>query len=107
MEMTKTAKSALGLTIALIFILGLVLGYLIPRDIRVEVIEASGKYVTFHDEMKEYFFPFNQTDNVTMFMHGDMLNINHTVPNEFGIPFFELGFDNDGFVRYITQKRYL
>ncbi|MCX6822285.1 MAG: hypothetical protein NTW30_05930 [Candidatus Aenigmarchaeota archaeon] len=98
-------KIAVVIVVLGIFVIGFTAGYLVPRDVHIQVLEASGKYVAFFDEMQEYCYPFNETDNVTMFSHGTMLLINHTTPNEDGMHFFNIGFDSDGFPIYITQYR--
>jgi len=105
--MERKNSVILCMTIAVIafLLIGVFLGYLIPRDVHTQVIEASGKYVTYFDEMQKYYYPFNETDNVTMLFHGRVLLINHTIPNELGMRFFNIGFDNDGFPKYIAQYR--
>lgn len=91
--------------VIVMFIVGIVIGYFVPRDVHLQVIEASGKYVSQFKMIKEYTHPFNETDNVTMFFHGSTLIINHTTPDEYGIRFFNIGFNGDGFITYVTQLR--
>jgi len=95
----------ISLLICLIFLLGLIVGYAFPRDVHTQVIEASERYIAYHQGMQTYLYPFNETDNVTVLLHGNKIVINHTVPNELGIRFFNIGFDNDGFFTYVTQLR--
>jgi len=101
----KDAWKVIVISVVLMFALGLAIGYLTPRDVRVQVIEASGKYVNYFNMMNDYIHPFNETDNITMFYHGSTLIINHTTPNEYGIRFFDVGFDGNGYITYVTQLR--
>jgi hypothetical protein len=91
--------------VIVVFIVGLGIGYLYPRDVHIQVNEASGKYVNYFNIIKQCLFPFNETDNVTTVFHGHALLINHTTPNKMGIPNFEIGFDDNGFIKYITERR--
>jgi hypothetical protein len=84
---------------------GLVIGYYIPRDVRIQVIDVSGKYVYYHAIMKENLFPFSEADNVSVSISGHIMKINHTVPNNMGIVYFNIGFDNNWFVVWINQLR--
>jgi hypothetical protein len=85
--------------------IGLCTGYAIPRDVKVQVIEASGIYVSYYDNMIKYVHPYNNTDNVTMLFHGNTLKIDHTYPDPYGMRYFTIGFDNNGFIKYILQLR--
>jgi len=91
--------------VIVVFIVGLGIGYVYPRDVHIQVNEASGKYVNFFNIIKQCLLPFNETDNVTATIHGNTMLINHTAVNPLGIPNFEIGFDNDGSIRYITERR--
>jgi hypothetical protein len=92
--------------VSLVLFLGGVLGYLLPRDVHIQVIEESGKYVVYYDTMQEYLLPFNETDNVTISIHGNCMLIDHVVANEQGMRYFDIGYDDEGFFLYITQLRW-
>jgi len=91
------------ITIILIFIVGLTIGYMIPRDVRIQVIKESGDYARHFEIIKEYMYPYNETDNVSMNISNNIITIRHTVPNEYGMLNVEIGIKDDGFFDYITQ----
>lgn len=105
--MVKKYNKIVAVVIVLVsfFVTGFTTGYLIPRDVHTQVIEASGEYVQYYDTIQDYLMPFNETDNVTVFIQNGIMMINHTFPNYQGMRFFNIGYREDGFFVYINQLR--
>lgn len=103
-------KKIVGIAISMVLLLiaGIGIGhYFFPdRDVIIkEVMEESGNYVHYFDTMQEYFNPFNETDDVTAYWNGSQLYIHHTVPNNLGLHYFHIIFDENGFMTNIEQWR--
>ena len=104
----KTILTTVAILIIVSLLTGISLGrYVFPDEkVIVEQVEIeSGKYVRFFDIVHDYFYPYNETDNVSIFITGKHIYINHEIPSFRGMPYFHLGLDEEGYFKYITEWR--
>ena len=94
--------------IILFFIIGMSIGLLIPKQENIRLIredcnELYNKYISFTTTLQDHLFPYNETDIVNATISGNIIRVSHTVTNEYGLKEIEMGFSEEGFIRYITQ----
>jgi hypothetical protein len=104
------------LVIVLIVIMSLIVGgaigsFLFPQKDTKKIMDDECKeyyirYERFTEAIQDHLLPFNETDNVTATMQGNVLKIDHTVPNERGLKYIDIGFTEDGFYKYISQSKW-
>lgn len=92
----------------LFFIVGTTIGLLIPKQgnirlIREDCNELYNNYISFTTTLQSYLLPYNETDIVNATIYGNIIRASHTVTNEYGLKEVEMGFSEEGFIRYITQ----
>ena len=105
--MKKETKKIIIFTI-LFFIVGMSIGLLIPgkeniRLIREDCNELCNDYISYTTTLQSYLLPYNETDIVNATISGNIIRISHTVTNEYGLKKVEMGFNEEGFIKYITQ----
>ena len=105
--MKKETKKIIAF-IVLFFIVGMSIGLLIPKQENIRLIredcnELCSKYISFTTTLQDYLLPYNETDIVNATISGNIIRVSHTVTNEYGLKEVEMGFSEEGFIRYITQ----
>jgi len=103
-KIKNSIKTIISLVIFALFI-GILIGhFIVPKDVRTQLIKESGDYVRYKELMEDVFYPFNETDTVNATMHGNVLSIVHSVRGgEYDLIYYEVGIDENGFWRYLKQ----
>ena len=105
--MKEETKKIIAFTI-LFFIVGTTIGLLIPKEenillIREDCNELYGKYISFTTTLQDYLLPYNETDIVNVTISGNIIRASHSVTNEYGLKEVEMGFSEEGYIKFITQ----
>ena len=105
--MKKETQKIIAFTV-LFFIVGISIGLIIPekeniRLIREDCNELYSKYISFTTTFQDYLLPYNETDIVNVTISGNIIRASHSITNEYGLKEVEMGFSEEGFIRYITQ----